>query len=224
MGYLKCDKCGGYYELQPGEHASDFSDTCQCGGKLKYVANLNENKPKPPVKRVQSTEEKLSAYRGIFLLACIIGVVLLCVVGMVLPNSNSSAAASKTYTGQGITFHYPGNWNVTDTGTIQTPNGIGTAGEWSLSDYAAGPPAIPATLDSVATNIRSNVEGSADPKRITVAGVPAIEYIPKGGDTGRAEVIFVKGDSLYDIYICATDYYSDPDGFNSMVNSVQFTG
>jgi hypothetical protein len=35
MGYLICEKCGGYYELQKGESLSDF-DCCQCGGKLKY--------------------------------------------------------------------------------------------------------------------------------------------------------------------------------------------
>lgn len=35
MGYIICEKCGGYYELQPGEHPEDF-DRCNCGGKLKY--------------------------------------------------------------------------------------------------------------------------------------------------------------------------------------------
>ena len=34
MGYLICDKCGGYYELQPGEKPEDFSNECECGGKL----------------------------------------------------------------------------------------------------------------------------------------------------------------------------------------------
>jgi hypothetical protein len=41
MGYLICDKCRGYYELQKGESAEDF-DKCQCGGKLRYVNNLDE--------------------------------------------------------------------------------------------------------------------------------------------------------------------------------------
>jgi hypothetical protein len=34
-GYLICDKCQGYYELQEGESPSDF-ESCQCGGRLKY--------------------------------------------------------------------------------------------------------------------------------------------------------------------------------------------
>lgn len=42
MVYLVCDKCDGYYELKPGESPDDFDDTCECGGKLKYVANLND--------------------------------------------------------------------------------------------------------------------------------------------------------------------------------------
>lgn len=34
MGYLVCEKCGGYYEFQKGEFPEDF-ESCQCGGKLK---------------------------------------------------------------------------------------------------------------------------------------------------------------------------------------------
>lgn len=36
MGFLVCEECGGYYELKQGESPEDF-DTCQCGGKLKYI-------------------------------------------------------------------------------------------------------------------------------------------------------------------------------------------
>ncbi|HML05175.1 MAG TPA: DUF5518 domain-containing protein [Methanobacterium sp.] len=43
MGYLKCNKCGGYYELQEGESHEDFSDKCECGGSLNYVQNLDEH-------------------------------------------------------------------------------------------------------------------------------------------------------------------------------------
>ncbi|MBP1945874.1 hypothetical protein [Methanobacterium petrolearium] len=35
-GYLVCDKCNGYYKLQPDESPDDFTDECECGGKLKY--------------------------------------------------------------------------------------------------------------------------------------------------------------------------------------------
>ncbi len=40
MGYLVCERCGGYYKLKPGESPNKFSDNCECGGKLKYVENL----------------------------------------------------------------------------------------------------------------------------------------------------------------------------------------
>lgn len=40
MSYLVCDKCGGYYELQPEESPDQF-DICQCGGQLRYVHNFN---------------------------------------------------------------------------------------------------------------------------------------------------------------------------------------
>jgi hypothetical protein len=40
-GYLKCEKCGGYYELQEGESPEDFEE-CECGGKLKYYDSFDK--------------------------------------------------------------------------------------------------------------------------------------------------------------------------------------
>lgn len=39
-GYLICEDCSGYYELQKGESPEDF-DECSCGGKLVFSSNLN---------------------------------------------------------------------------------------------------------------------------------------------------------------------------------------
>jgi hypothetical protein len=47
-GKLVCNKCGGYYKLEPGEFPDDF-DKCQCGGKLKYYP-LSEQHSKVPSK------------------------------------------------------------------------------------------------------------------------------------------------------------------------------
>lgn len=33
--YLVCGTCRGYYQLQKGEEPEDFSDECECGGKLE---------------------------------------------------------------------------------------------------------------------------------------------------------------------------------------------
>lgn len=40
-GYRVCNKCGSYYELLPGESPDDFTDTCECGGKLEYYENAD---------------------------------------------------------------------------------------------------------------------------------------------------------------------------------------
>jgi ribosomal protein L40E len=45
MGYVKCEKCAGYYELQKGESPDDF-EKCQCGGKLKYIKSIPESSSK----------------------------------------------------------------------------------------------------------------------------------------------------------------------------------
>ena len=40
-GYLVCDKCHEYYKLQQGESPDEFTDKCECGGKLKYYDKIN---------------------------------------------------------------------------------------------------------------------------------------------------------------------------------------
>lgn len=37
--YLVCKKCGTYYQIPEGESADDYSDECECGGKLKYLGS-----------------------------------------------------------------------------------------------------------------------------------------------------------------------------------------
>jgi predicted amidophosphoribosyltransferase len=39
-GFLVCDACGGYYELQAEEAPDDFSDECECGGNLEHKSKL----------------------------------------------------------------------------------------------------------------------------------------------------------------------------------------
>lgn len=39
-GYLVCDKCGAYYELKESESPDDFTDECDCGGKLQHKKSL----------------------------------------------------------------------------------------------------------------------------------------------------------------------------------------
>jgi len=55
-GYLICENCGGYYELQKGESPTDFGE-CECGGSLTHVKNLGEDKEvaKDPASSNKST-------------------------------------------------------------------------------------------------------------------------------------------------------------------------
>jgi hypothetical protein len=41
MGYLICGKCKSFYKLQSGESTKDFVDECDCGGKMRYIENLD---------------------------------------------------------------------------------------------------------------------------------------------------------------------------------------
>jgi len=52
MGYLICENCGGYYELQPLEHPDDF-EKCQCGGKLQYRENLEFKTALPSIESLK---------------------------------------------------------------------------------------------------------------------------------------------------------------------------
>ncbi|MGB9937843.1 MAG: hypothetical protein ACPK7O_09000 [Methanobacterium sp.] len=38
-GYLRCEKCRGYYKLKSDESPKDF-DICKCGGDLKYTSRI----------------------------------------------------------------------------------------------------------------------------------------------------------------------------------------
>ena len=37
--YLVCKSCGNYYQIPEGESKDDYSDVCECGGKLKYLGS-----------------------------------------------------------------------------------------------------------------------------------------------------------------------------------------
>lgn len=41
MGYLVCSECKSYYKLQSNESSKNFTDNCDCGGKLRYIENLD---------------------------------------------------------------------------------------------------------------------------------------------------------------------------------------
>jgi hypothetical protein len=62
-GYMVCDVCKKYYNLQPGELPVDFTNKCNCGGNYKFtmhIKGLNEDKTshtKKVDKKSEMTEE-----------------------------------------------------------------------------------------------------------------------------------------------------------------------
>ena len=69
MGYVICEKCGGYYELEEGESLNDFKG-CQCGGKLSYTEQvLQEPKKNDKPKLICSNCMKENE-NGIFCSSC----------------------------------------------------------------------------------------------------------------------------------------------------------
>lgn len=79
MGYLKCEDCGGVYELQEGESPDEY-DVCHCGGKIEYHL-LRDELNRSPV-RVPTDEEltkKNSSNLGL-IIVIIIGVVVISVI------------------------------------------------------------------------------------------------------------------------------------------------
>lgn len=61
MGYLICGKCKSYYQLQSGEFPKDFASECDCGGKIRYVENLDIVDPswKPVYMKKKPTKKEV---------------------------------------------------------------------------------------------------------------------------------------------------------------------
>ncbi len=157
---------------------------------------------------------------------CCIGLILIIVFGGLLsPNKATTTADTKTYSGQGLTFNYPDSWTFKDSDTFGTPNSVtpssGTVDNiGSLQEYASEYSAIPATLDAAAANIHQDVTGDSNKKSINIGGVPGIEYEPTGG-SGRVDVVFVKGDTLYDIWLNTNNYDDDQDGIKMIIDTMK---
>jgi len=56
-GYLFCDECGKYYELQPGELPTEFDDKCDCGGNLRFVNSIEGLKEDKSVQTKQINQK-----------------------------------------------------------------------------------------------------------------------------------------------------------------------
>ena len=225
MVIVICEKCGKEYQLESNEKPSDFQ--CECGGELssKEGSEIVKNTTPTKTRKTWSEQTKGAKVGSILVLLCL-GVVIILVIsgisGIFSPNKTANNIAnSKTYSGQGISFNYPDSWTI-NSNSITTPNGgTGIIYNFGLQEYASEDPPIPATLDAVAADIRSGVTGESNKNIITISGVQGIEYVPTGSGRQRVDVVFVKGDALYSIYLTTNDYNADKDGFNMIINTMK---
>lgn len=96
--YLVCNNCQGTYELQPGEKPEDFSDKCECGGKLTYSKNISNNNHNEPTKTNKMVKNGLIIF--VVLLGLIIFITPLAYIGisaMTSPNINNNEGSGSAY-------------------------------------------------------------------------------------------------------------------------------
>lgn len=202
----------------------------ECGKKLVKISNVNP----------------LLIITAVIVLLFIVGAVALSTVKLTPSNITTNSLTTnsqvnttptvphKTFSKDGITFDYPESWEPNPNGfiTIGTGNsgpvtynaGIDT---WSIKEYAAEPPTIPATMDAVIQDMRKDRPGNYDKKEITVAGIKGIEYTPKEYvsqgkySAKRVDVYFAKGDKLYNLFMTTTNYAADRPGFDMILNTLK---
>ena len=82
MGYLVCDECNGFYELQPRESPDDFDLTCSCGGELKFHNSLDNNDNGDIEAGIESievdksyAEQQSSQYDIIIIIGAVLGLI-----------------------------------------------------------------------------------------------------------------------------------------------------
>jgi len=235
MGYLKCDKCRGYYELKPGESPDDFSE-CECGGNLEYVESLSQPIPssqksktekfntskqtKAASKLIGSTKERfmnLSSRNKIFSIGGIL--ILLALVTLFVLPSNLSAAH---YDKNNVSFDYPTDWNITTvyenaqmvTGQNQTELDVSGPG------ISVGTILITQIDDPKGLEIMINEfkQGSVEK---SLNGYTYYEKISDGDTNSHNVGIFVKDNKICSIKIAGKKGQVN-DGFKMIINSFRF--
>jgi flagellar basal body-associated protein FliL len=95
--YLVCNTCQGVYELQSGEKPEDFSDECECGGKLTYSKNISNNEVNEPTKTSKMVRNGLIIF--VVLLGLIIFIAPLAYIGI-----NAMTVSHTTNEGSGSAY------------------------------------------------------------------------------------------------------------------------
>jgi len=140
-GFLSCDKCSGYYELQPGESIDDFAEECECGGKLTYsesvegIEDIKEavkptQEQEKPQKQPLTTGKPHTSPRGAskgnpmdwfnkqsgrsktVMGLCGCCIGIILIIGISGMLSSDITTSSATYSGTAMSFQYPSSWTV----------------------------------------------------------------------------------------------------------------
>ena len=88
MGYLVCERCGGCYELKPGESPEDF-EKCECGGTLHFVEKLDQNVENPVKNRNKdnSTDSKTKSSKKIIITGLTFGTLIMLIPYIIFSGS-----------------------------------------------------------------------------------------------------------------------------------------
>lgn len=137
-GFLVCDKCNGYYKLQPGDKLENFDDTCECGGHLKFetnvegvddsknqkkaeTSNINQSSPSQDLRGAEDTQTNKIIGIGIIGLLCI-GLIFILVFGGIFSSSVTNMTPEQIkQNAKPVTYEELNNNNANGTGLIGKP-------------------------------------------------------------------------------------------------------
>ncbi|BDZ70270.1 PsbP-related protein [Methanobacterium petrolearium] len=122
--------------------------------------------------------------------------------------SSDQWASNKTYSGNGITFQYPGTWSVNETEAVSTPSGSSAIAAVGNDDEGFAIGSIAATgldTETVQQAMNQMVEeyqsqGYGTAKTITVEGVDASMVTSEDADSSglyTTVAFWVKDDKMY---------------------------
>jgi hypothetical protein len=197
MGYLVCEKCGGYYELQDGESPNDFSDKCECGGNLVYSESLKStekdsknknsseatNTTQSPNKESSKNKQKKETKLGMGILSiCCIGIILVVVMGGSLFSDKANSIKTNSYglttfENQYITFNSNKGLEVVD--GLNTQDASSNITDVFIKDN--GNLIGEVTITSYNPDDLANMEQTSQYTKTTIAGHTVLEYSDSSG-------------------------------------------
>ena len=154
---------------------------------------------------------------------------------IVLSSGCTSNASNKTYSANGVSFSYPGNWNEQNTSDLQSQIGNGNTvlayvGENNVTQFAVqkiniGSNQRLTTLSEWASSINSTTKNNGytyvSEKSTTIDGVNAIQITLKSGNSYLTADYFIKNGNGYGTLYSANN--NDQTNLDMILNSLKIT-